>query len=338
MKPSGWLLLVTNLPGRNQALRMRVWRALKAAGAGMLRDGVYLLPTSEPARRLLDEKAAEIQEGGGSAQVLPLASEPTQQAAFQALFDRSAEYTTLLQRIAVFRRSLRKTAEPEARRQLAALKRDGASLGAIDFFPRDGKDTLEQSLTGAEQDFTAKFSPDEPHATQQKIARRTARDYQARRWGTRQRLWVDRVASAWLIKRFIDSKATFVWLAEPPDLPRGAVGFDFDGAEFTHVGELVTFEVLLASFGLDGDEALQRIGAMVHGLDVGGLSAPEAPGFTAILAGARSKAADDDALIKAMFPVLDLLYSGYGSEPTQRGTTSSGRSSMRPNRIPRKKR
>jgi hypothetical protein len=94
MTPSGWLLLVTNLPGRKQALRMRVWRALKAAGAGMLRDGVYLLPTSEPARRLLDEKATEIQEGGGSAQVLPLVSEPTQQTAFEALFDRSAEYAS----------------------------------------------------------------------------------------------------------------------------------------------------------------------------------------------------------------------------------------------------
>lgn len=336
MTPSGWLLLVTNLPGRKQALRMRVWRALKAAGAGMLRDGVYLLPTSEPARRLLDEKATEIQEGGGSAQVLPLASEHTQQTAFEALFNRRAEYAALLQRVAAFRRSLRKIAEPEARRQLTALKRDASNLGAIDFFPTDGKDALEQSLTGAEQDFTAKFSPDEPHATQQKIARRTARDYQARRWGTRQRLWVDRVASAWLIKRFIDSKATFVWLAEPSDLPRGAVGFDFDGAEFTHVGELVTFEVLLASFGLDGDEALQRIGAMVHGLDVGGLSAPEAPGFTAILAGARSRASDDDALIKAMFPVLDLLYSGYGSEQAQKDAASPRSAPKRARKVSRK--
>jgi hypothetical protein len=93
-------------------------------------------------------------------------------------------------------------------------------------------------------------------------------------WGTRQHLWVDRVASAWLITRFIDNEATFVWLAKPSDLPRGAVGFDFDGAEFTHVSELVTFEVLLASFGLDGDEALQRIGTMVHGLDVGGRRPP----------------------------------------------------------------
>lgn len=338
MTPSGWLLLVTNLPGRKQAMRMRVWRALKAAGAGMVRDGVYLLPASEQARRLLDEMAAEIQVQGGSAQVLPLTKEPAQQAAFEALLDRSSEYAALLQRVAAFRRSLRKLAEPAARRQMVALKRDGASLGAIDFFPGDGKDALEQSLTSAEQDFTAKFSPDEPHAAQQKISGRTARDYQGRRWGTRQRLWVDRVASAWLVKRFIDPKATFVWLAKPSDLPRGAVGFDFDGAEFTHFGDLVTFEVLQVSFGLESDDALLRMGALVHGLDIGGLSAPEAPGFTAILTGARARAADDDALIKAMFPVLDLLYAGYGSEQAQNDAASPQKAPRRTIRVPRKKR
>lgn len=336
MKHSDWLLLVTNLPGRKQALRMRVWRALKAAGAGMLRDGVYLLPTSDPARRLLDEMAAEIQEGGGSAQVLQLACERAQQAAFEALFDRSVEYAALLQRVATFRRSLRKSTEPEGRRELTALKRDGSSLAAIDFFPGAAQEELRKSLAAAEQDFTAKFSPDEPHAAQQKITRRNPRDYQGRLWGTRQRLWVDRVCSAWLIKRFIDSKATFVWLAKPSDLPRGAVGFDFDGAEFTHVGDLVTFEVLQVSFGLDTDEALQRIGALVHGLDVGGLTAPEAPGFTAILSGARSKTADDDALIKVMFPVLDLLYAGYGSEQAQNDAASPRNAPKRPGRVPRK--
>jgi hypothetical protein len=303
----------------------------------MLRDGVYLLPTSEPARRLLDEKATEIQEGGGSAQVLPLASEHTQQAAFEALFDRRAEYAALLQRVAAFRRSLRKIAEPEARRQLTALKRDGASLGAIDFFPSDGKDALEQSLTGAEQDFTAKFSPDEPHAAQQKVSRRTARDYQGRLLGNPSapvgrsgllRL-ADHVASS-------TTRPRFVWLAKPSDLPRGAVGFDFDGAEFTHVGDRVTFEVLLASFGLDGDEALQRIGTMVHGLDVGGRSAPEAPGFTAILAGARSKAADDDALIEVMFPVLDLLHAGYGSEQARNDAASPRNAPKRASKVSRK--
>lgn len=336
MKPSGWLLLVTNLPGRKQALRMRVWRALKAAGAGMLRDGVYLLPTSRQARRLLDEKAAEIQDGGGSAQVLPLSGEGVRQAAFEALFDRSVEYKALLQRVTAFRRSLRKIAEPEARRQLTALKRDVASLGAIDFFPSDGKDALEQSLTGAEQDFTAKISPDEPRAAQRKISRKNARDYRARLWGTRQRLWVDRVCSAWLVRRFIDAKATFVWLAKPSDLPRGAVGFDFDGAEFTHVGDMVTFEVLLASFGLDRDEALQRIGSMVRGLDVGGLSTPEGFGFTVILVGARSKTVGDDAIIKAMFPILDLLYAGFRSDQAQIVATKTRNAPERPSRVPRK--
>lgn len=338
MTRSDWLLLVTNLPGRNQALRMRMWRALKVAGAGMLRDGVYLLPDSESARRLLDEQAARIQAGGGTAQVLPLANDRTQQAAFEALFDRGAEYAAVLQRVATFRRSLRRMSEPEGRRELGALKRDGSSLTAIDFFPGAARQELAKSLTAAEKDFAAKFSPDEPHPAQQKINRRNPRDYQARLWGTRQHLWVDRICSAWLIKRFIDIKATFEWLAKPSDLPRGAVGFDFDGAEFTHVGDLVTFEVLQASFGLDSDEALQRIGALVHGLDVGGLSAPEAPGFAAILSGGRAEAADDDALVKAIFPVIDLLFAGYRSEQAPNGVTSPGKPSRRRGKIPSKRR
>lgn len=338
MKASGWLLLVTNLPGRKQALRMRVWRALKAAGAGMLRDGVYLLPASDPSRRLLDEQAAEIQAGGGSAQVLALAYEHTQQAAFTALFDRRAEYTAILQRITSFRRSLLKIGEPDSRRELAALKRDGSSLAAIDFFPGDAREELARSLAAAEQDFIAKFSPGEPHAAQREMTRRNPRDYHARLWGTRQRLWVDRVCSAWLIKRFIDSRATFVWLATPSKLPRGAVGFDFEGAEFTHVGDLVTFEVLLASFGLDKDEALQHVGVLVHGLDVGGLSAPDAPGFAAILAGARAKTTDDDTLIKTMFPVLDLLHAGYAAEQVQHSATPSRKTSKKSGKASRKKR
>jgi hypothetical protein len=97
---------------------------------------------------------------------------------------------------------------------------------------------------------------------------------------------VDRVASAWLIRRFIDPDARFLCLKEPQDCPPEAVGFDFDGAEFTHLGARITFEVLMASFDLDEDRALRRIGALVHYLDVGGIPVPEATGFAAILAGA----------------------------------------------------
>ena len=113
------------------------------------------------------------------------------------------------------------------------------------------------------------LSPDEPHETAGGIARLDASSYQGRTWATRRRPWVDRVASAWLIQRFIDRDARFQWLSQPSDCPKGALGFDFDGAAFTHVGERVTFETLMASFDLEQDAALMRVAALVHQLDVG---------------------------------------------------------------------
>ena len=102
------------------------------------------------------------------------------------------------------------------------------------------------------------------------------------------------------------------------DCPKTALGFDFDGAEFTHVDSKVTFEVLLASFNLEEDPGLLRLGALVHHLDVGGIPIAEGPGFAAIMAGARLLQQDDDALLKAMAPVLDSLYAGYaGASPNE---------------------
>lgn len=323
MKTSSWLLLVINLPGRNPALRMRVWRALKAAGAGMLRDGVYLLPESAPALRTFEEQAALVRAAGGSAQVLPLGEPDGHQHGFQRLFDRSADYSTLLRRIETFHVRMRGLGERRARRELTALRRDGALLVGIDFFPGSARGRLDDALADAESAVAARFSTGEPHATGNKVALRARRDYQSRRWATRRRLWVDRVCSAWLIRRFIDPKATFIWLASPARLPRGAVGFDFDGAEFSHVGNLVTFQVLLASFGLERDSALAHMGLLVNGLDIGGVLLPEAAGFAAILSGARAGTSEDDALIKLVFPVLDLLYAGSAEAQEHRNAAIS---------------
>ena len=133
-------------------------------------------------------------------------------------------------------------------------------------------------------------------------------------WATRHRVWVDRVASAWLIRRFIDSDARFLWLPTPQDCPPDAIGFDFDGAAFTHTGHRVTFEVFVASFDLATDPALRRLGVLVHALDVGGVPVPEAAGFEAILTGVRASGADDDQVLAAMMPVLDALYTTFGQE------------------------
>src|SRR5438445_502256 len=121
--------------------------------------------------------------------------------------------------------------------------------------------------------------------------------------------------SAWLIRRYIDPLARFLWLDSPADCPADALGFDFDGAAFTHIGERVTFEVLLASFGLEPERGLQRLGAMVHALDVGGAFVPEASGFEAMLAGARQRAVDDDQLLAEIGVVLDALYAHFSNEP-----------------------
>ena len=119
------------------------------------------------------------------------------------------------------------------------------------------------------------------------------------------------MASAWLIRRFIDRKAKFLWLDTPKKCPKSALGFDFDGAQFTHVGGRVSFEVLAASFGLDSDPSIVRIGAIVHCLDVGGVPVAEAAGIEAVLAGARAAAADDDKLLTEASRVFDSLYSNF---------------------------
>ncbi len=100
-----------------------------------------------------------------------------------------------------------------------------------------------------------------------------------------------------------------MWLHDTARVPRGAIGFDFDGARFTHLGSLVTFEVMAASFGLDQDPRLRRIAAAVHYLDVGGIPAPEAPGLEAVLAGLRELHADDDRLVAAAHAVFDAFYA-----------------------------
>ena len=307
-----WLLLVTNLPGRNPTLRMRIWRALKAAGAGLLRDGAYLLPNRERSRQVLEEQGAEIKAAGGLVQVLSFDAEsPEQNAELVALFHRTEDKEEGIERLDALKRELGKLSDPEARQRLAGITREVAAIVARDFFPGEPRKQMEGALADAEAAVNARFAPDEPHAAHRRIQLRDRKDYRGRTWATRERLWIDRVASAWLIRRFIDPKAKFIWLKRVKDCPKSAIGFDFDGAEFTHVDSKVTFEVLIGSFNLAQDTGLARLGALVHHLDVGGIPIAEGPGFATIMAGARSIQPDDDALLKAVTPVLDSLYAGY---------------------------
>lgn len=309
---NAWLMLISSVSGQNQTARMRVWRALKACGAGALRDGVYVLPYSKSARAAFEQQASDVIAAGGSAHIVSFHDEDAEQrAALISLFDRAEDYARLLPRLDALRDELAGLDEIEARRRMAGAQRDVAALAAIDFFPGPAQQQTLAALADSEAALNACFAPDEPHAAPGKIARRDPKDYQGRTWATRRRLWIDRCACAWLIRRFIDRRARFKWLRHVKDCPKRALGFDFDGAEFSHVGGKVTFEVLVAAFGLQADRALVRLGALVHYLDVGGIAVPEAAGFAAIMAGARAIASDDDALLKAIAPVLDSLHASY---------------------------
>ncbi len=298
-----FLALFLTLPTAQSAGRMRVWRALRALGCATLRDGTYLLPESAARAAQLESIAADVKRAGGTAELFLLdGRDEAQRARLLALFDRGADYAALLAAIAA--------AGPGDAKVLRGLRRELAALAAIDYFPGEAQRQAEAALAALEA-----AADGEPTATAGEIRRIASADFQGRAWATRKHLWVDRMASAWLIRRFIDRKAKFLWLDNPKKCPKTALGFDFDGAAFTHVGGRVTFEVLAASFGLDKDPALARIAAIVHCLDVGGVPVAEAAGIEALLAGLRAAAGDDDKLLTAAARVFDGLYQHYQQEP-----------------------
>ena len=312
---SAWLTLIVSLPGPNTTARVRIWRAFKASGAAALRDGAYLLPATAQSETVFRELAEEIEAVGGTAYIAgyhPL-EDPSGEG-LKRLFDRTAAYSELLQRLEKFKRELPAGSEAASRRALAALRRELAAVVETDFFPGLSRGQVEQALADAEAALNAQFSPDEPHAASATLKRCTRADYQGKTWATRAHVWVDRVASAWLIRRFIDPHACFVWLEDLTRIPADVIEFDFDGAEFTHVGTRVTFEVLGFAFGLENDPALARLGTLVHYLDVGGVPVPEAAGFAAIMSGARAQGVSDDALLTEIGRTLDFLYAAYSKE------------------------
>jgi len=309
-----WLLLIATLPGQNSGLRVRFWRQLKAQGAAILRDGVYLLPQRADLQRALEELGAELAAAGGSHYLLRLPKqEPGLESDWIALFDRSDGYRECRKALDDLLKRLGEWSEAEARRQFRLWQKNLEAVASIDYFPGEAREQALRAADEGEARLTRHYSPDEPLPRRGAIARLARKDHQGRRWATRRRPWVDRVACAWLIRRFIDKDATFVWLADIRRCPKDALGFDFDGATFTHVGDKVSFEVLMHAFSLEKDVGLQRLAAMVHALDVGGDPTAEATGFEAVLTGARARIDDDDQLLAEMSGVLDSLYVHFQS-------------------------
>ena len=303
-----WQLLVLSLPTENATARMRAWRALKACGAAVLRDGVYALPDDEIHRATLATIAADVREHGGTARLLRAEAADED---FAPLFDRRAEFGVLLAEIGALRPPRGAKALQVALRHTRRLRKAFDQLVAIDFFAGEAQRQTAAALQALEAAVASAQSPDEPRVVAGAAVPRLDRaDYQARVWATRRRPWVDRLASAWLIRRCIDPAARFVWLKSPADCPKKAIGFDFDGAAFSHVGARVTFETLLAAFDLE-TPALRRLGVLVHGMDAGGVQPPEAAGIERVLAGMLEAIADDDHLLQAAAGVFEALLVAF---------------------------
>lgn len=311
---SDFAALVLSLPTRNSTLRMRLWRALKQTGCAVLRDGVYLLPASASSYEALAKLASDIDSHGGLAMIFEVRTRSAAQLAdLRGRFDRAHEYGAMVRRIALAKASLARLGPRRGQTEIRRLEQALAKLSAVDFYPGEAKAQAAAAFCELRGAYRAAYGGGEPRTSRRTPRRLDASRYQKRVWATRKAPWVDRLASGWLIKRFIDSDARFAWIDRPSQLPKNAVGFDFDGAEFTHVGNRVTFEVLLSSFGLESDPALAAIGAAVHFLDAGGIPVPDAKGVETMLKGAREQARSDDALLAAAMRTFDLLYSGYRS-------------------------
>lgn len=310
-----WSLLILGLPTANATERMRAWRTLKASGAAVLRDGVYLLPEQSAGRETFEAVERDVLAVNGTAFLLSL---PEREERFSGLFDRSDEYAKLMEEIAGCRADLSPDNALQTARQVRKLRKAFGQLAAIDFFPGVLKNQVDSALQELETAISRALSSDEPSAHDEVINQLERSEYQGRRWATRKRPWIDRLACAWLIRRFIDADAQFIWLDSPSDCPSDALSFDFDGARFSHVGQRVSFETLIESFAVQ-HPGLARLAEVIHYLDVGGNQPSEAPGIERVLAGLRESIGDDDQLTKIAGGIFDGLLTAFASEEAKIG-------------------
>ncbi len=314
-----WLLLIHQLPAKPAYLRVKVWRRLQALGAVIVKNSVYALPANEQSREDLAWLLKELAEGGGEgticeARLIDGLSDRDMRAMFNAA--RDADYDALAEDVRglaeVLAGDFGAAARADAQAKLARLKADAARTAAIDFFGANGRETLDGLLATLDALVVETGSM------------RTSREsilavggeggaFTGRVWVTRQGVHVDRIASAWLIRHFIDPEARFKFVPAKGYVPEpGELRFDMFEAEFTHEGDRCTFEVLLARAGLD-DPALAAIGEIVHDIDLkdAKFSRPEASGIAHLIEGFSADRRDDQARIERGAAMFDDLYKYF---------------------------
>jgi hypothetical protein len=305
------LLLIVSLPPNPSSLRVRVWRRLRAIGAVALKRTVYLLPDTLDHYEHFQWLAQEIQREGGEAtllrveQIENMSSDEVVQLFHEA---RNPEYRRLGGRYRKLLQTLdRKSAATSARVQaeLVQLQREYEKLHELDFFQAPEGAEVERLREAI--DMRTRPS-EEPRRRGKPVPE--LRDLRGRQWVTRRRPHVDRIASAWLIKRFIDPDATFVF-ADPREFPNGAIPFDTPGAELSHVGDDCTFETLLKRLGVR-DRRLKRLAEIVHEADLrdGKFPRDEARGIDLVIRGLLAAHTDDHEVLTHGFALFEGLYAG----------------------------
>lgn len=308
-----WLLLIHQLPAKPAYARVKVWRRLQALGAVTVKNAVYALPSNEETQEDFAWLAREIVELGGEVLVCEAALvEGLDDRQLTAMFvaARNEDYARLLEEARGLESRLDvEPAGSEVAAHLARLRRQLSEVAAIDFFSSDGREPAERLIVGLEariqqrselmnpaQDLSASHSP---------LASKV--------WVTREHVQVDRIASAWLIRRFIDPKARFKFVAGRSYQPRsGEVRFDMFDGEYTHEGDRCTFEVLLVHAGLD-DPALSAIAEIIHDIDLkdGKYGREETAGVRTVMSGIAAGHREDEQRLARGAAVLDDLYESF---------------------------
>ncbi len=309
-----WLVLIHQIPPQPSYLRVKVGRRLQALGAVAVKNSVYVLPIGDEALEDFQWVRREIVSGGGDASVCEARFvEGLSDASVEALFHaaREADYEALAEEARALQASGSKRGKRAAKSNeqiesaLVRLRKRLAEIGAIDFFGANGRDAVDGLLAAIESSLRGPRAEAEPDPAPPDVRGRT--------WVTRTGVHVDRIASAWLIRRFIDPDARFEFVRghDHPAAP-GQLRFDMFEGDFTHEGDLCTFEVLLRRFGLK-DPALARIGQIVHDIDLkdGRFKHAETPGVDHLIAGIAMRHKDDESRLRDGGAALEALHEFF---------------------------
>ena len=315
-----WLLLIHQLPAKPAYARVKIWRRLKGLGAVTVKNSVYALPGNADTREDFAWLVREIVELGGEAFTCEAALvDGLDDSEVQALFDaaRDEDYAEISEtaRELAARRVTIETAEARTdfTAQVVRLRRRLDEVMAIDFFGADGREPAKGLVSGLESE----QHQEDPAMHAASADAGAAGGLSGRVWVTRKSVQIDRIASAWLIRRFIDGEARFKFVAGTGYTPQpGELRFDMFEGEFTHRGDRCTFEVLVGELKTRSgaeDPALSAIGEIIHDIDLkdGKYGREEAAGIRTLIAGIAESQKDDAQRLARGAAVLDDLYQYF---------------------------